>query len=130
MKTASILALFLVAVLAQAANVTFNLTDFLGTVETLKRRQATLEPRSTVRGNSTNLVMSERRYFNTGTNGIFTATNLNEGLYRVTVAGISYTSVFHINIPSTNGNLQASDYLTTLAGNALESEEGETIDLE
>lgn len=113
-----------------AADVTFNLTDFLGTVETLKRRTVLIEPRSTSRANVTNVVLSERRFFNTGTNGIFTTTNMIEGLYRVTVSGINYTSIFHVNIPSTNGTLQASDYLTTLSTGALETEEGQPLDIE
>lgn len=116
--------------IAAAANVTFNLTDFLGTVDTLKRRTALVEPRSTVKANSTNVVTSERRFFSTGSNGIFTATNMVEGLYRVTVSGINYTSVFHVNIPDTNGAVQASDYITSLASGALESEDGQPIDLE
>jgi hypothetical protein len=113
-----------------AANVTFNLTDFLGTVETIKRSTALIEPRSAPRSSITNVVLKESRFFNTGTNGIFTATNMVDGLYRVTVKGINFTSVFHVNIPSTNGTLQASDYLTTLSTGALETEEGQPLDLE
>lgn len=113
-----------------AANVTFNLTDFIGTVETLKRRTTLIEPRSTARANLTNVVLSERRFFQTGTNGIFTATNMVEGMYRVTVYGQNFTNQFHVNIPSTNGTIQASDYLTTVSTGALETEDGQTIDLE
>lgn len=130
MKAAAIILSGLLAGNVFAANVTFNLTDFIGTVQTLQRRQVVVEPRSTVKSNSTNAVMSERRFFNTGTNGIFTATNMTDGLYRVSVMGLNNTSVFHVNIPSTNGTLQASDYLITLATGALETEDGQTIDLE
>lgn len=132
MKTQFLIAGLLISTIAGilAADVTFNLTDFLGTVDTLKRRTALIEPRSTPRANGSNVVIKESRFFSTGTNGIFTATNMADGMYRVTVSGINFTSVFHINIPSTNGTLTASDYLTTVSTGALESEEGQPIDLE
>lgn len=122
--------LALCPLVAFAADVTFNLTDFLGTVDTLKRKQAMIEPRNTVRANGNSVVTSERRFFNTGTNGVFTATNMLDGLYRVTVSGLNYTSVFHINLPATNGALQASDYITSLDSGVLETEDGIPIDLE
>lgn len=128
MKT--ILAILLCPITVFAADVTFNLTDFLGTVETLKRKTVRIDPRSTARANVTNVVLSERRFFSTGTNGIFTATNMVEGLYGVTVFGQNYTNVFYVNIPSTNGTLQASDYLTTLSTGVLETEEGQPLDIE
>jgi hypothetical protein len=131
MKTyATIVVLVLVGIIADAATVTFNLTDFLGTVQTLQRKTALVEPLSTVRQNGSNLVLSERRQFSTGTNGIFIATNMNEGTYQVRVYGGSYTSVFRVNIPSTNGALVASDYLTSISSTALDTEEGQTLDLE
>lgn len=113
-----------------AADVTFNLTDFLGTVETLKRKQAMIEPRNTVRANGNSVVTSEPRFFNTGTNGVFIATNMLDGLYRATVFGLNKTSVFHVNIPATNGAINASDYVTSLDSGVLETEDGIPIDLE
>jgi hypothetical protein len=107
-----------------AATVTFNLTDFLGTVETLKKKQVRIEPLSTVRGSGTTVVTSERRFVQTSTLGVFTLTNVNEGLYRVIVSGNNYTSVFHVNIPDTNGTLTASEHLAVLASGALQTDEG------
>lgn len=132
MKTYWLLAIGLLAIAAAAvaADVTFNLTDFLGTVDTLKRKQVIIEHRNTVRANGVNVVTGERRFFNTGTNAVFTTTNMLDGLYRTTVYGGNYTSVFHINIPDTNGAINASDYITSLDTGVLETEDGVPIDLE
>lgn len=125
-----ILALLLSCSVVLAADVTFNLVDILGTAVPIQRKTATLQPLSTVRANGNNTVLSERRYFNTGTNGTFTVNNLNEGEYRVIVPGNSFTSVFRINVPDTNGALVASALLVSGNQTALETEEGQTIDLE
>ena len=128
--TALILSALLCVILAKAADVTFNLTDFIGTVQNLQRKTAIVEPLTTVRQNGSNVVVSERRYYSTGKEGIFIATNMNEGLYQVRVYGNTFTSVFRVNIPSTNGTLTASDYLTSISSTALDTEEGQTLDLE
>jgi hypothetical protein len=129
MKTIALILSLLFCFTVGAADVTFNLVDFIGTVQTLQRKTVWIDPLATVRGSGNNVVMSERRQFSTGTNGIFTATNMVEGAYRVTVFGVN-TSVFRVNIPDTNGTLIASDYLETGNVGALETEEGQTLDLE
>jgi hypothetical protein len=128
MKT--FLILLLSVGVALGADVTFNLVDILGTTVPIQRKTVRIEPLSTVRGNGNNVVVSERRFFSTGTNGTFTATNLNEGSYRVVVLGNTYTSVFRINVIDTNGALTASSILETSSTTALETEEGQTLDLE
>lgn len=131
MKTLSLfLCLVLAAILASAADVTFNLVDIVGTAVPIQRKTVTIQPLSTIRANGNNTVISERRFFNTGTNGTFIVTNLNEGEYRVTVPGNSFTSVFRINVPDTNGALVASALLVSGNQTALETEEGQTLDLE
>ncbi len=125
-----ILILLLSVSVALGANVTFNLVDILGTAVPIQRKTVRVEPLSTVRGNGNNVVISDRRFFNTGTNGIFTATNLSEGEYRVFVLGNTYTSVFRINVPDTNGTLTASSLIQTGSETALETEEGQTLDIE
>jgi hypothetical protein len=57
------------------------------------------------------------------------AAHVHGATYRVTVFGVN-TSVFRVNIPDTNGTLIASDYLETGNVGALETEEGQTLDLE
>lgn len=122
--------LLLFPLAAFSATVTFNLLDFIQTTMPLTRRTMIIEPLSTVRQNGTNVITSERRFFNTGTNAIVIATNMNEGTYRCSVLGLNSTSVFRVNIPDTNGNLTASYYLVSASSTALETEEGTTIDLE
>jgi len=131
MKLRLLLLSCLLSLTAFGADVVFNLTDFLTTTDALKRKQAMIEPQSTVKGNSAgNLVVtSERRFYNLGTNGSFTATNMVDGVYRVHVYGISYTSVFRINIPATNGSLFASDYLIS-GSPGIDTEDGQDLDLE
>jgi len=122
---------FLLAVgLCIGADVTFNLKDFVASVSQLQRKTVTVEPRTFPRANGTNIVVAERRYFNTGTNGIFIATNLSEGIYRCYVNGLTWTSVFRINVPSTNGTLTASSLLISQSDGALDTEEGISLDLE
>lgn len=122
---------FLLAIgLCIGADVTFNLKDFVAQVSQLQRRTVVVEPKSTPRQNSTNLIVSEIRYFSTGTNGIFVATNMNEGIYRVSVLGLTWTSVFRVNIPDTNGSLTASSLLISQSDGAIDTEEGQSIDLE
>lgn len=113
-----------------AATVTFNLADFVAS--TPQRKTMMVVPLSTPRGNSGNstVIMSERKYYNTGTNGVVTITNMNEGLYQCSLYGLTSTSVFRVNVPDTNGTLVASDILITPSTVALETEEGTTLDLE
>lgn len=125
------LSVLLLAVSAWSASVVFNLRDFLQGTPGLIRRAMVVEPLSTVKGNVTNLVItSERRYFNTGTNGVVNTTNMIGGLYRVSVMGNTWTSVFRINVPDTNGTLQASDLITSTPSSALDLEDGTPIDIE
>lgn len=132
MKTFFTITFLVCALFAGAADVTFNLKDFLQTVQPLQRRTTLIEPLSTVRANnsSNTVILSERRLFNTGTNGAFTATNMVEGVYRVSVYGINYTSVFRVNIPDTNGTLMASDYLVSGNPFAIDAEDGQPLELE
>lgn len=115
---------------AFAADVQFNLKDFIASVQQLQRKVVMIEPAFSARGNSTNVIVAERRFFNTGTSGVFTATNMSDGIYRCTVNGLTWTSVFRISIPSTNGTLIASALLISPSDSALDTEEGESIDLE
>lgn len=135
MKTIHVILFVLLAVFCstgRAADVVFNLKDFLQTVQPLQKRTALIEPLSTTRANtaSNTVILSERRFFNTGTNGTFTTTNMMEGVYRVSVYGLNYTSVFRVNIPDTNGTLQASDLLMSGNPYAIETEDGQTLELE
>lgn len=106
--------LFALNLLAATNSVQFNLGDILTSVQTLQRKTVQLIPESTVRTNTNNvIVVSERRFFNTGTNGSFTATNVVFGNYLVEVWGQTYTSRFRILVPDTAANFYASDLITT-----------------
>ena len=131
MKTA--VTFFLLTIIAGiSATVEFNLRDIIQTSQSLKLRTAVIEPLSTVKANtiSNTVILSERRIYNTGTNASFTATNLIDGLYRVYVYGNNATSVFRVNIPSTNGTVYASDYLTSGNPFAVDTEDGLSIEIE
>ncbi len=129
MKTA--IAILLASVLCAAAgNVRFNLTDFLTTSTPLVRRTAIIEPQSSPLASGTNVVLSERRYFNTGASGQFTATNVVEGTYRVLVYGPTQTNIFRINVPAFTGETNASALLISSANNGIETEDGRSIDIE
>lgn len=121
MKT-TLLILFL-AFASFGANVTFTLSDILGTQQTIQRRTVEIAPMSTPRTNAGPVVvLSDRRFFNTGTNGTFVATNLVFGIYQVSVWGINYTSVFHVAIPETSSSYNAVDLVINLASGLADSE--------
>lgn len=122
--------LFCVAFGAVAADVRFNLRDFLQTPQPLIRRTVEVQPQSSPLSNGTNIVLQERRYFNTGAAGEFIATNMVEGTYRVLVYGQTYTNVFRINVPDYSGSTNASALLISSANNGIETEDGRSIDLE
>ena len=122
--------LLLGAVTAGAANVRFNLRDFINTTQPLVRRTVEIQPQSTPLASGTNVVLSERRYFTTGTSGEFTATNMTEGTYRVLVYGPTFTNIFRINVPAASVETNASAILISSANNGLETEDGRSIDLE
>lgn len=120
----------LLAMTAGAVNVRFNLRDFLVTSQPLLRRTAVIEPQSAPLASGTNVVLQERRFFNTGTNAEFTATNMTEGTYRVLVYGQTYTNIFRINVPNASGETNASSILISSANNGIETEDGRSIDIE
>ena len=91
----------LLAASAPAAHVVFNLTDFIGNTVPLQRKIVTIEPKSTVFGNDTNIVTSEKRFYNAGTNAILTVSNMVYGLYLISVNGTTKTSIFRIYVPNT-----------------------------
>lgn len=128
MKTA--IALFLACVMVvSAADVTFNLRDFVQTSTPFRLRTLEVVPKFSPSANSTNVITSERRYYNVGTNGIVTLTNMVDGLYWCYAYGVSTTTRFAVLIPSTNGAVSASDYLTSV-NSGLETENGIPIELE
>lgn len=114
---------------AFAADVTFNLKDFGLTVNQFNRRTLEIQPRFTPSSSGTNIITADRRFYNLGTNGVVTVTNMVDGIYWVYAYGLTATSKFAVNIPSTNGTITASDYLTSTGG-SLETENGVPIDLE
>lgn len=123
------LAMALVAFCSSAADVTFNLKDFGLTVNQFNRRTLEIQPRFTPSSSGTNIITADRRFYNLGTNGVVTITNMVDGLYWVYAYGLTATSKFAVNIPSTNGTITAADYLTSTGG-SLETENGVPIDLE
>lgn len=129
MKTAITLLLCIATTLAFSADVTFNLKDFVNTTQPFQRRTLEIVPKFAPSSNSTNVILSERRYFNLGTNAIVTATNMVDGLYWCYAYGVSVTSRFAVLIPATNGTITAADYVTSI-GSGLETENGIPIDLE
>lgn len=129
MKTAITLLLCIVTTLAFSADVVFNVKDFIGTTQPFQRRTLEIVPKFAPSADGTNVITAERRYFNLGTSGIITATNMVDGLYWCYAYGVSTTSRFAVLIPSTNGTITASDYVTSI-GIGLETENGIPIDLE
>ena len=131
MKTLFAILLFAsVCLVGFAADVRFNLRDFLSTAQPLVRRTVEVQPQSSPFANSTNVIISEVRFFNTGTAGEFTATNMTEGVYRVLVYGPTRTNIFRISVPDYSGSTNASAMLISSANNGIETEDGRSIDLE
>lgn len=130
MKTRLIILLTAFSLTAGAANVRFNLRDFLLGVNPLMRRTVEVQPQSTPQGEGTNVVLSEVRFFNTGTTGEFTATNMVEGVYRVLVYGPTRTNIFRISVPDTTATTNASAILISSANAGIETEDGRSIDIE
>jgi len=129
MKTAITLLLCIVSLFAFGADVTFNLKDFIQTTQPLQRRTLEIVPKSTPAANSTNVILSERRYYNLGTNAVITATNMVDGIYWCYAYGVSSTTLFKINIPDTNGTISAADYIFS-SGSGIDTENGIPLDLE
>jgi hypothetical protein len=125
-----LLALLLSVTLASSADVRFNLRDFLVTTQPLLRRTVEIQPQSTPLSSGTNVVLSERRFFNTGATGEFTATNVVTGTYRVLVYGPTQTNIFRINVPAVSVTTNASALLISSANYGIETEDGRSIDLE
>lgn len=126
----SIAILLVSTLVASAVDVRFNLRDFLGTSTPLVRRVVEIQPQSTPLSSGTNVVLSERRIFNSGPIGEFTATNVVTGTYRVVVYGATFTNVFRINVPATSGTTNASSLLISSADNGMDTEDGRSIDIE
>lgn len=128
------LALILSAVFATAtlfaANVRFNLRDFLTTSQPLVRRTVVVQPQSAPLASGTNVVLQESRIFNSGSQAEFTATNVVEGVYRVLVYGPTRTNIFRINVPAVTYQTNASDILISSANDGIETEDGRSIDIE
>lgn len=129
-KIALIVSFFVTAITLHAANVRFNLRDFLSTSQPLVRRTAVIEPQSTPQSEGTNVIVSERRTFTTGPQGEFTATNVVEGTYRVLVYGPTRTNIFRINVPAVSYETNASDILISSANDGIDTEDGRSIDIE
>lgn len=115
---------------AGAANVRFNLRDFILSSDPLIRKRVEVQPQSSPLASGTNVVLQETRYFNTGASGEFTATNMVEGTYKVVVYGTTRNSIFRINVPDSSNTTNASALLISSANNGLETEDGRSIDLE
>ena len=130
MKTRILFFLLASLIVAGAADVRFNLRDFLNTAQPLVRRTVEIQPQSSPLANGTNVIISERRFFSTGTAGEFTATNMVTGTYRVLVYGPTQTNIFRINVPDTSTTTNASAILISSANNGIETEDGRSIDLE
>ncbi len=131
MKTKlAVIAIGSVALATLAGDVRFNLRDFITTSGQLARRTAEVQPQSSPRAEGTNVILSEVRYFNTGSHAEFTATNMTEGTYRVLVYGPTRTNVFRVQVPTFSGTTNASAILISSANNGLETEDGRSIDLE
>jgi len=130
MKTRLAIIILAVAFTATAANVRFNLRDFLSTTQPLFRRTVEMQPQSTPQADGTNVILSERRFFNTGSSAEFTATNVVEGTYRVLLYGPTFTNIFRINVPDSTNTTNASSILISSANNGIETEDGRSIDLE
>lgn len=130
MKTKLIALILLAALTAGAANVRFNLRDFLQGTGPLVRRTVEVQPQSTPLSSGTNVIVSEVRYFNTGTAAEFTATNMVTGTYRVLVYGPNRTNIFRINVPDTSMTTNASALLISAANDGVETEDGRSIDIE
>ena len=127
----SAVAFLLTAATSWGAIVVFHLRDFVSEVPGLSRKTMQIQPLSTVKGNVTNLVItSERRSYNIGTNAQANLTNMFGGEYRVFVMGNTWTSVFKINVPDTNGTLYASDLITSSTSTAIDNEDGTPLDIE
>ena len=113
-----------------AADVRFNLRDILTTTQPLVRRTVMVEPQSTPLASGTNVIVSERLFFNTGATAEFTATNMITGTYRVLVYGPTQTNIFRINVPDTTMTTNASAILISSANSGIETEDGRSIDIE
>lgn len=124
------LCLFLAASGAWAATVIFNLTDFLTGTPGLTRKPFMVERTTSVSGDTTNVITGERRFWNTGSNGIVIASNMVAGIYKCSVLGNTWTSVFRINVVDTNGTLTASHIITSASSSAIDTEDGVPIDYE
>lgn len=129
-KAALIISFLLTAGILHGANVRFNLRDFLSTAQPLVRRTAIVEPQSSPLASGTNVIVSETRMFNTGTLGEFTATNMVEGVYRVSVYGPTRTNIFRILVPAVDYTTNASGILISSTDSGIDTEDGRSIDIE
>lgn len=129
-KLALLLSFVLTAATLTAANVRFNLRDFLESPAQLVRRQAVMEPQSSPLASGTNVVLSERRTFNTGSAAEFTATNVVEGVYRIIVYGPTRTNMFRILVPDVAYETNASAILISDSDSGIDMEDGRGIDIE
>lgn len=117
--------LLLIPFVAAATNVRFSLFDFGLTTPSLTKRTLVIDPLSTVMSpDLTNVITSERRYINLGTNPVVTVSNMVYGSYLVSVWGTTRTSQFRIYLPLTNAVELNAGSLITASGNNLLLEDG------
>lgn len=130
MKTISLLiAISLGLTVCRAANVTFNLADF--TTKVITNRVVFITPKSTPKSNPIDLILSrDRKTYVSDTNGTFTVTNMTYGLYQCQLQGPFAKTEFRIYVTDTNGTLNASDLLVSSAENGLDTDDGQSIDID
>lgn len=109
--------LLLCALVAIGGDVRFNLRDFIVSSDNLLRRNVEVAPLSTPLASGTNVIISEARYFNTSTNGEFTATNMVAGVYKVTVFGPTRQNIFFMDVPTFSGETNASSLIVSSTAN-------------
>lgn len=105
--------LLLAGVSAHAAHVEFNLADF-ALAGTLTNRSLFLTPKSTPRVSGTNIITSDRREYNTGTNQSVTVSNVVFGNYDVEVRGPYKATTFTILVPDTNATLNVTGLVVSV----------------
>jgi hypothetical protein len=113
-----IFAFLLAGSCGRAADVLFNFGDYTSTPQQLKR--FTLYPVQVSLTNNSQLITRDRIVAATGTNGSMTVSNVMGGGYRSELAGTSIVTTNFFFFPTTNGLLNAKDYLANLTnGNSL-----------
>jgi hypothetical protein len=128
MKTiAAILCLF--ALTCSGANIVFNLADF--TTGSITNREVQILPKSAPKAESPNSIISrDRKSFYSNTSGTFTATNVVDGVYVCTLKGTFANTEWRMLVPDTNGTLYASDLIISGNSTSIDTEDGNSLDME